>query len=106
MTSGDDSPFFVQIEPEGMMYEFPPHERVLLIFRGRRALQHMELTHYKDALGISRPGDCEVWAALTDGTLEQIAGFADIKAPWIDSGNDAPGRPPWEWPPPPEDLKL
>ena len=93
-------------EPEGMMYEFPPRERVLLIFRGRRALQHMELTHYKDAIGIWRPGDCEVWAALADGTLEQIAGFADIKAPWVDSGHDAPGRPPWEWPPQPKDLKI
>jgi hypothetical protein len=102
VSSGDGSTFFVQIEPEGMMYEFPPHERVLLTFRQQvPRVQHMELTHYKDALVIWRHGDTEVWATVADGPTEQIAGWAHNPAPWIDSNSKATGAPPWSWPPPP-----
>lgn len=98
VSSADGSSFFVQVEPEGMLYEFPPHERVLLVVRGRRSLQHMELTYLKDGLVIARPGDAEVWASLADGTSEQIGGFSDNPAPWIDTGHTATGKPPWDWP--------
>lgn len=100
VASGDGTPFFVQIEPEGMSYEFPPHERLLLTFRHRTSgVQHVELAHSKDALVIWRPGDTEVWATTSEGT-EQIAGWSHNPAPWIDSGSNVTGKPPWDWPPP------
>jgi hypothetical protein len=102
VTSGDGTAFSVYIEPEGMSYDFPPHERVLLTFRQRvPGVQHLELTHHKDALIIWRPGDTEVWATVADGPTEQIAGWAHIPAPWIDSNSELTSPPPWSWPPPP-----
>ena len=91
--------FSILVEPEGMEYTFPPHEKILLTFRGPDRLQQFEISHHRDALTIWRPGDTEVWVSLVDGTHEQIGGFADNPAPWIDTGNDAPGPPPWAWPP-------
>lgn len=102
MSSNDGEPFAVYIEPEGMSYDFPPHERILLSFRQRGTrVQHMELVHAKDTLVIVRPGDTEVWATTANGETEQIAGWQSVPAPWIDSASDAPGSPPWSWPPPP-----
>lgn len=37
-----------------------------------------------------------VWATLADGTHEQIGGFADNPAPWLDSAHPDIGPPPWE----------
>jgi hypothetical protein len=99
VTPGNGSNFSVHIEPEGMDYTFPPHEKVLLTFRGPDRLQQFEVSHHPDALVIWRPGDTEVWATLADGTHEHIGGFHDVPAPWMDTGNDAPGPAPWSWPP-------
>jgi hypothetical protein len=53
--SSDDTPFALVIEPEGMEYEFPPHERVLLIFRPRTAAtSHFELVDGASSLTIWR----------------------------------------------------
>ncbi|KAA1397889.1 hypothetical protein [Aeromicrobium ginsengisoli] len=100
--AGDETDFYVQIEPEGMVYEFPPHEKVLLTFRQRPdRTQYVELSHHKDALIIWRSSDAEVWATTADGTIEQIGGFSSNPAPWLDSGHTAAGPPPWSWPPSP-----
>jgi hypothetical protein len=100
--SGDGSPFAVVIEPEGMEYSFPPHEKVLLTLRPRRRGPHyIELVHRTDSVTIWRPSDTEVWATLADGTTEQIGGWAHIPAPWIDSDSELEGPPPWTWPPAP-----
>ena len=99
---GDESSFYVQIEPEGMLYDFPPHQRVLLTFRhAARRTQHVELTHLKDALIIWRSSDTEVWATTADGKTEQIGGFSDNPAPGFDTGGGAEVSAPWSWPPDP-----
>lgn len=100
ISSGDGDAFAVHIEPEGMEYEFPPHEKVLLTFRQRvGGTQYIDLSHYKDALVIWRPADTEVWATTADGKAEQIAGWEDNPFPWMDSGHKAEGPAPWTWPP-------
>jgi hypothetical protein len=96
---GRESAFSLIIEPEAMQYDFPPHERVLLTFRGPDRLQQFEMTHLPDAVVIWRPADTEVWASVADGTVEQIGGFANNPAPWMDSGHAAEGPAPWSWPP-------
>jgi hypothetical protein len=100
VTSGDDLSFWVQIEPEGMVYEIQPNQHVLLSFRPRDyTTQHVELVHLRDGLSIWRPGDTAVFATTSDGAVEQIAGWADNPAPWIDSGSPLESPPPWVWPP-------
>lgn len=98
-----DSSFAVIVEPEGMEYEFPPHERVLLTFViPDRATQYFEVTHGADSLTIWRPADTEVWATLADGSHDQIGGFEGVPAPWLDSDSPLPpGEAPWSWPPRP-----
>jgi hypothetical protein len=98
VTGLDGTTFSVIVEPEGMEYEFPPHERVLLTFRGLGPRQQFEVSHRQDGLTIWRPGDTEVWATLANGTHEQIGGFSDNPAPWTDSGHSAKGQAPWTWP--------
>jgi hypothetical protein len=95
----DDEPFALIVEPEAMQYEFPAQSKVLLTFKGPEPMQ-FDLGHHRDAIVIWRPGDTEVWATLTDGSTEQIGGFADNPAPWMDSGSGASGPAPWSWPPP------
>ncbi len=101
ISTSEDAPFFVSVEPEGMSWDFTSQDKVLLSFRGRTAIQYIDLVHHKDGIEIWRPGDTEVWATLSNGMPEQIAGFSDIRAPWIDSGSGADGPPPWNWPPAP-----
>jgi hypothetical protein len=98
---GDDGHFSVHIEPEGMQYDLPPQEKVLLTFVGPEAgTQYLNVSHHRHALVIWRPGDTEVWATLSDGTHEQIAGFEGIPGPWLDSASKLAGQqPPWSWPP-------
>jgi hypothetical protein len=69
--------------------------------RGRTLVQHIEIVHHINGLTIWRPGDTEVWATLADGKTEQIGGWSDAKAPWIDSDSGVTTPPPWSWPPPP-----
>lgn len=90
------------VEPEGMSYDFPPHEQILLTVKARRPVQHIELVHSSDGLVLWRSGDSEVWATTADGQHDQIAGFADAPAPWIDSDAAAGSPAPWSWPPVPE----
>jgi hypothetical protein len=100
ISSGDDDAFAVHIEPEGMEYEFPPHEKVLLTFRQIvDGPQYIDVSHHKDALVIWRPADTEVWATTADGRSEQIAGWEDNPFPWMDSGHKTDGPAPWTWPP-------
>lgn len=91
-----DTPFSVMVEPEAMSYDFPPQERVLLTFRSPIADAQFEVVHGPDYLTIWRPADTEVWATLANGTHEQIGGFADNPAPWLDSAHPDIGPPPWE----------
>ena len=99
LVSGNPAhPFSVLVEPEGMEYTFPPQARVLLTFRGPDVLQQFEISHAADALTVWRPGDTEVWATLADGRHEQIGGFSDNPAPWLDSGHSASGPAAWTWP--------
>lgn len=87
------------VEPEGMSYDFPPQERVLLTFRGpAAAVPEFELTHGADGLTIWRPSDTEVWATLADGSHQQIGGFADMPAPGPADAHPDVGPPPWEPP--------
>ncbi|MFI7678907.1 hypothetical protein [Actinophytocola sp. NPDC049390] len=66
-------PVSLLVEPEGMAYEFPPAERVLLTFRGPSSMK-FEVSHAADCLTIWRPADTEVWAATRPGaSVEQIA---------------------------------
>jgi hypothetical protein len=99
---GDDAHFSVHIEPEGMEYALPPHEKVLLTFISPDSgTQYLDVSYYADASMIWRPADTEVWATLADGPYEQIAGWVDNLPPWLDSASDIAGRqPPWIWPPP------
>lgn len=98
LVQGDaDAPFTVMVEPEAMSYEFPPQERVLLTFRGPRAVADFEVVHARDFLSIWRPADTEVWATLEDGTHEQIGGWAHIPAPWLDSAHPQTGGRRWTW---------
>ncbi|KRC65989.1 hypothetical protein ASE12_15230 [Aeromicrobium sp. Root236] len=99
--SGDGATFCLFIEPECIQFDFPPCEKVLLIFRSANPLSYIEMSHAVDCLTIWRPGDTEVWATSGDGPAEQVAGFSDHPFPWIDSGHQAEGRPPWDWPPAP-----
>ncbi len=100
--SGDEARFSLNIEPEGMEYHLPPHEKVLLTFLSAdTGTQYLNVSYYPDSLVIWRPADTEVWATLADGTREQIAGWAENPAPWLDSASDLSGHePPWAWPPP------
>lgn len=86
------------VEPEAMSYDYPPHERVFLPFRGPVAVPEFEVAYGSDALTIWRPPDTEVWATLADGSHQQIGGFADNPAPWLDSGHRDLGPPPWNRP--------
>lgn len=97
----DDEPFALLVEPEGMSYEFPPHEKVLLTFLiPATEIQYFDVAHAPDCLTIWRPADTEVWAALADGSRTQIGGFVGAPAPWLDSASDAPPeQAPWTWPP-------
>lgn len=83
-----------------MEYLFSPHEKVLLVLKARYPGPHyISLVHRVDSVTIWRPSDTEVWATLTDGTTTQIAGWPHNPAPWLDSGSEAEGQPPWTWPP-------
>ena len=78
-------PFTLMVEPEGMSYEFPGEEKVLLTFRGTGAAK-FELSYSPGCVSIWRPGDTEVWAAtLRDQTPRQIGGWAHVPAPGLDS---------------------
>jgi hypothetical protein len=103
VSPGDGSSFTVHIEPEGMEYELPPHDKVLLTFIGPRSQTwYLDVRHEPNALVIWRPGDTEVWATLADGTRTQIARFDGVPAPWLDSASElSPRDAPWDWPPPP-----
>lgn len=59
---------------------------------------HFEVVHGAGYLTIWRPSDTEVWATLADGSNEQIGGFADHPAPWLDSTHPDIGPPPWNQP--------
>lgn len=97
LVSGDpDTPFSVMVEPEGMSYDFPPQERVLLTFIGPLTAPQFEVIRGTEYLTIWRPPDTQVWATLADGSHEQIGGFADIPAPWMDSAHPDTGSPPWQ----------
>lgn len=97
VTGYGDGPFYVMVEPEAMHYDFPPHAKVLLTFRGPASLvPDFEVSHGVDGLTIWRPADTEVWATLADGTHEQIGGWAHNPAPWLDSAGPDLGPPPWE----------
>ncbi|MBU2693956.1 hypothetical protein [Pimelobacter sp. 30-1] len=97
LVQGDaDTPFSVMVEPEAMSYDLPPHERVLLTFRGPMTTPQFEVVHGHDCLTIWRSPDTEVWATLADGTHEQIGGWALLPAPWLDSAHPDVGPPPWE----------
>lgn len=98
---GSASHFSVHIEPEGMEYDLPPHDKVLLTFIAPDTdIQYLNVVHHPDSLIIWRPADTEVWVTLSDGTREQIGGFSGIPAPWLDSASEVSGqKPPWTWPP-------
>jgi hypothetical protein len=98
VTGESQARFSILVEPEGVEYTFPPQERVLLTFRGPDSVQQFEISHQAAALTVWRPGDTQVWATLADGSHEQIGGFSDNPAPWIDSGHAATGPAPWTWP--------
>ncbi len=90
-----EAPFSVMVEPEAMSYDFPPQETVLLTFCGpMAATPDFEVVHGTDHLTIWRPSDTEVWATLADGTHEQIGGWADNPAPWLDTAHPDTGPPP------------
>lgn len=98
VSGNPDTPFYVIVEPEAMSYDFPPQERVLLTFVGPLTAPKFEVIHEAEYLTIWRPPDTEVWATLADGSHEQIGGFADNPAPWMDSAHPDTGPPPWERP--------
>jgi hypothetical protein len=101
--SGSDS-FALLVEPEGMDYQFPPHEKVLLTFViPEREIQYFDVMHAPDCLTVWRPADTEVWATLADGSRTQIGGFDGVPAPWLDSASELPpAQAPWSWPPQPD----
>lgn len=101
ISTSDNAPFFVSVEPEGMSWDFSAADKILLSLRGRTPVQYIDLTHHTNGITIWRPSDTEVWATLADGGTWQIGGFADNPAPWLDSGSGADGPPPWDWPPAP-----
>lgn len=46
LVQGDaDTSFSVMVEPEAVSYDFPPHERVLLTFRGPMTTPAFEVAH-------------------------------------------------------------
>ena len=97
LVSGDPTTSFsVMVEPEAMSYDFPPQERVLLTFIGPLTAPQFEVIQGTAYLTIWRPPDTEVWATLADGSHEQIGGFADNPAPWMDGAHPDTGSPPWE----------
>jgi hypothetical protein len=85
------------VEPEGMAYELPPAEQVLLTFRGPSSMK-FEVSHAPDCLTIWRPADTEVWAATQPGaSVEQIAWSAN-PFPGLDKGAPSLPSKPWlEW---------
>jgi hypothetical protein len=85
------------VEPEGMEYEFPPAERVLLTFRGPSSMK-FEVSHARDCLTIWRPADTEVWAATRPGaSVEQIA-WSTVPFPGLDQSAASFAPKPWsEW---------
>jgi hypothetical protein len=90
----DRHPFELWVEPEGMMYELPATETVVLAFRGTDAMT-VELAHRPNAVIIWRPPDTEVWATTPDGACTHIAGWPDLPFPGLDTGGaplDAPVR--------------
>jgi len=90
--SRDGHAFDLWVEPEGMVYEFPGADKVLLSFRGPDAMM-VELSHRDDAIVIWRPADTEVWATLPDGSCDQIGGWRHIPVPGLDSGGAATNLP-------------
>lgn len=99
--AGNGTGFSVSVEPEAMQYDFPPQEKVLLTFvMPETPTQYFNVAHFPDHLVIWRPADTEVWVTLADGRHEQIGGWEDNPAPWLDSASELAGRqPPWDWPP-------
>jgi hypothetical protein len=97
VSGGQPDAFTIMVEPEGMSYEFPPEERVLLTFRGAGAMK-FELGYFPGGLSLWRPGDTEVWAASTNNPEpQQIAVWSDIPAPWLDSRAPKMDMPVAEW---------
>ena len=92
-----DGQVSLMVEPEGMAYELPPAERVLLTFRGPSSMK-FEVSHAPDCLTIWRPADTEVWASLQPGTsVEQIA-WSTIPFPGLDKAAPRLSVKPWtEW---------
>lgn len=63
--------FDLNIEPEGMSYNFPPEREVVLEFRGTAAMQ-FEITHARDFISIWRSVGTEVWAGQGGESLQLI----------------------------------
>ncbi|AEV82833.1 hypothetical protein ACWT_1814 [Actinoplanes sp. SE50] len=76
--------FTVWVEPEGDCVELPQAQRAVFSFRGPDGMD-AQLTHHPDRLVIWRPPDTEVWLSVDGDEFHQVAGFADIPAPGLDS---------------------
>lgn len=92
-----EDPFTLTVEPEGMSYDFPHEEKLLLTFRGNGAAR-FELSYGHGSVQVWRPADTEVWAATSRNQQpQQIGGWTDNPAPGLDTAAPRVEMPFPEW---------